>query len=96
MRFTIARLVIATIGGFVAAVWLPPLLHFDPRGAAGVTASAGVAGWIELALLRHSLTSRVGNVSAPVSYTARLWASALVAGAIGRGAYLALPPLHPC
>ena len=54
-----------------------------------------MAGWIELALLRHSLTRRVGTVSAPVSYTARLWASALVAGAIGRGAYLALPPLHP-
>ncbi len=96
MRFTIARLVIATIGGYVAAVWLPPLLHVDLKwGAAGLTASAGVAGWIELALLRHSLAVRVGNVSAPVSYTARLWASALVAGAIGRGAYLALPHMHP-
>src|SRR4029077_10656456 len=96
MRFTIARLVIATIGGYVAAVWLPPLLQLDMKwGAAGLTASAGVAGWIELALLRHSLTARVGNVSAPVSYTARLWASALVAGGIGRGAYLALPQLHP-
>jgi putative peptidoglycan lipid II flippase len=96
LRFTIARLVLATIGGYVAAVWLPPVSGLDAKwGAAGLTASAGIAGWVELVLLRHSLTRRVGNVAAPVSYTARLWASALVAGAAGRGAYLALPHMHP-
>jgi len=96
LRFTIARLVLATIGGYVAAVWLPPVSGLDAKwGAAGLTASAGIAGWVELVLLRHSLTRRVGNVATPVSYTARLWASALVAGAAGRGAYLALPHMHP-
>ena len=96
LRFTIARLVLATIGGYFAAVWLPPLLHLDLKwGAAGLTASAGVAGWIELALLRHSLARRVGNVSPSAGYLARVWGAALVAGAVSRAAYMALPPLPP-
>jgi putative peptidoglycan lipid II flippase len=96
LRFTIARLALATVGGYFAAIWLPPLLHLEMKwGAAGLTASAGVAGWIELALLRHSLTGRVGNVSPAAGYMARLWACSVVAGVASRGLYVMLPHMPP-
>jgi putative peptidoglycan lipid II flippase len=37
-----------TLLGYLFAIPLPHLLNKDPRwGAAGLTASAGIAGWIE-------------------------------------------------
>ena len=50
-------------------------------GVAGLTTSAGIAGWVEFALLRRALTERIGNVSLDVTFTAKLWAVAIVAGA---------------
>jgi putative peptidoglycan lipid II flippase len=48
--------------GMDARCRLPPLLGIDPRwGAAALAASAGVAGWIEFALLRRSLAKRIGR-----------------------------------
>jgi len=36
------------------SLWLPRALHLDPKlGAVGLTASAGLAGWVEFALLRR-------------------------------------------
>ena len=65
-------------------------------GAAGLTASAGVAGWIEFALLRASLNRRIGRTGLAASYVSRLWFAAgswrpRLPGAIK----LALPPLDP-
>jgi putative peptidoglycan lipid II flippase len=51
-------------------------------GAIGLTASAGVAGWIEFALLRRALNRRVGVVSLAPSLVVRLWIAA-IAGAAG-------------
>ena len=50
-------------------------------GTVGLTASAGVAGWLEFLLLRHALQKRIGPVSFPISYQLRLWSAALAAGA---------------
>jgi putative peptidoglycan lipid II flippase len=96
LRFTVARLALATVGGYFAAVWLPPALGLDLKwGAAGLTASAGIAGWIELVLLRRSLSARVGPVAPAAAYSARLWAAAAVAGAGSRGLYVVMPHLPP-
>jgi putative peptidoglycan lipid II flippase len=96
LRFALVRLGVAGALGYVAALVLPDVLGFDRRwGAAGLTASAGVAGWIEFALLRASVTRRIGRTGLPFSYVARLWGGALLGAAVAWGAKLLLPPLHP-
>ncbi|HET6316184.1 MAG TPA: murein biosynthesis integral membrane protein MurJ [Chloroflexota bacterium] len=96
LRFTVARLVLATVLGYIAAVWLPGWLGLELRwGAAGLTASAGIAGWIELALLRTSLQRRVGEVTPSSAYLARLWIAGALAGLGSRAVRMLLPPLSP-
>jgi putative peptidoglycan lipid II flippase len=51
-------------------------------GAVGLTASAGIAGWIEFLLLRRSLASRVGSAELPMSFLSRIWGSALVSAVV--------------
>jgi putative peptidoglycan lipid II flippase len=60
-----------------------------------LTAAGGVAGWIELWLLRASLRKRVGQVTPSLSFAARLWGAALVAGVASRLLYLAAPRMPP-
>jgi putative peptidoglycan lipid II flippase len=52
-------------------------------GTVGLTASAGIAGWLEFLLLRTFLQKRVGPVSFPLGFQMRLWGSAIAAGAAG-------------
>jgi putative peptidoglycan lipid II flippase len=51
-------------------------------GIAGLTASAGLAGWVEFGLLRRSLNRRIGATGLAAPYVARLW----LAAALGAGA----------
>jgi len=51
-------------------------------GAVGLTASAGIAAWIEFLLLRRKLGARIGRVALSGSLQGRLWGSASIAGAI--------------
>ena len=48
-------------------------------GTVGLTASAGVAGWLEFLLLRGALQRRIGPVAFPVPAQVRLWAAAVAA-----------------
>src|SRR5204863_6973310 len=90
LRYATVRVVLTTGLGYLCALPLPRLLALDPhRGAAGLTASAGVAGWVEFALLRRSLNARIGNTGVPATLLAKLWASA----AIGAAAAWMLKPL---
>jgi putative peptidoglycan lipid II flippase len=75
--------VLTVILGYLFAFPLPKLLHLDPKlGLAGLTASAGIAGWLEFLLLRRSLRKRVDRFSLPPRLALRLWSSALLAVAI--------------
>ncbi len=49
-------------------------------GAVGLTASAGIAAWIEFLLLRRKLGARIGRVALSGSLQLRLWSSASIAG----------------
>src|SRR5204863_146902 len=55
-------------------------------GAIGLTASAGLAGWVEFLLLRTSLGSRIGGVQLALGFQLRLWLSAIVGAAVATGA----------
>ena len=95
LNFAIIRVVLTVGLGYLFALPLPRLLGIDQRwGVAGLTLSAGLAGWVEFALLRRALQARIGTVVASVSRVARLWVGALIASACAlRGqAGAALPP----
>jgi hypothetical protein len=69
LRFAAIRLITATVLGYLGAIVLPPFLRISPHwGAAGLTASAGVAGWIEFLMLRASLNRRVGTKGLEKAY----------------------------
>lgn len=96
LRFAIIRVALTTLLGYFCAIPLPPAIGIDPRwGVAGLTASAGIAGWIEFALLRHALNRRIGKTGLPASLAARLWFAAAVGAAVAWGIKLAAGLIHP-
>jgi len=96
LRYAIVRVALTIVLGFLFAFPLPRLLGIDMKwGVAGLTASAGLAGWIEYALLRRTLDRRIGRPGLPASYTARLWASAAAGAAVAWGLKGLVPPMHP-
>jgi putative peptidoglycan lipid II flippase len=96
LQYAVIRVVLTTGLGYLSAIPLPHIIGIDPKwGAAGLTASAGVAGWIEFALLRRKLNQRIGRTGLPASYIAKLWAAALAGAVVGWGIKIILPALHP-
>jgi putative peptidoglycan lipid II flippase len=96
LRFAMVRVALTIVLGYLFAIPLPLQLGIDPRwGAAGLTASAGMAGWVEFHLLRRGLLSRLGSTRIPVSFVARLWGSAFAATAAAWVVKLALEGRHP-
>ncbi len=96
LRFAVLRVFLTTALGYLCAIPLPGWLGIEPRwGAAGLTASAGLAAWVEFHLLRASLNRRIGNTGLAPSYLVRLWVAALVAGLVGWGILRLLGETHP-
>ena len=96
LRFAIVRVALTTGLGYLFAVTLPGWLGIDPRwGVAGLTASAGIAGWVEFTLLRRTLNRRIGPSGLPSSLVVRLWISALVAAGAGWGIKVAIGISRP-
>jgi putative peptidoglycan lipid II flippase len=96
LRFAMIRVGSTIALGYLFAVPLPAQLGLNPRwGAAGITLASGLAGWIELQLLRRGLTPRLGSIRIPMSFVARLWGSAVAAAAAGWVVKLALEGQHP-
>jgi putative peptidoglycan lipid II flippase len=96
LRFAVIRVVLTTTLGYFCALVLPPLLHVPLRwGTAGLTASAGAAGWVEFFLLRRTLNQRIGHTGVPPALLGKLWATAAFSAAVAYGLKLTLPPWHP-
>jgi putative peptidoglycan lipid II flippase len=95
-RFAVLHVVLALVLGYPAALYLPPALGVEMRwGAVGLTASAGVAGWIEFLLLRRRLNGRLGRTGLPLPFAMKLWLSAALCAALAFALKLALGGLHP-
>jgi len=96
LRFAIVRVTLTTLLGYLFAIPLPPALGLAPMwGAAGLTASAGIAGWVELLLLRNRLNHRIGDTGLPAAFVGQLWVSAAGGAALGWVLKLALGPRQP-
>lgn len=96
LRFAVIRVLLTTALGFPFALFLPGWIGIDPKwGVAGLTASAGIAGWVEFILLRHALGKRIGRTALPASFTARLWGVSFFAGALAYLVKLQVGTDHP-
>lgn len=86
VRIALMRIGITAVLGVLAALWLPSALGVDRKwGVAGLTATAGIAAWIELLLLQRALNARIGRTGIPRGTLPPLWASAILACAAGLG-----------
>ncbi len=96
LRFAIVRMILTSILGYLAAWPLPHLLGIDPKwGTAGLTASWGVAAWIEFLLLRRGMERRIGKIESPLGYLLKLWLAAALAATVAWGIRWGLHPQDP-
>lgn len=80
LRFALVRLVFTAVLGLASALLLPRILGIPLQwGAVGLTASAGVAGWIEFHLLRRKMNKKLGATGVSIAMMGKLWAAAGVA-----------------
>lgn len=84
LRFAIVRVVLTGALGYLFAFPVPRALGLPAwAGAAGLTASAGMSGWVEFYLLRRGITRRIGPTHLPPGRLVKLWGAGLVAGVAG-------------
>jgi putative peptidoglycan lipid II flippase len=96
LAFALIRVVITGVLGWAAALPIPRALGWPPEyGAAGLTASAGLAGWIEFLLLYRGLSHRIGRFSLGGGTTARAWLAALASGGVAFALHRAVPIGQP-
>jgi putative peptidoglycan lipid II flippase len=87
--------VLTTALGYLAALRLPGWIGVDPKiGVAGLTASAGIAGWVEFYLLRRALGKQIGSTGVAPAFMVKLWGSALLAAAVAWGVKLGVTSQH--
>jgi putative peptidoglycan lipid II flippase len=96
LQYAIVHVLLATGLGYLFAIPLPRLLGLPQIwGAAGLTASAGLAGWVEMLLLRRTMNRRIGRTGLPAAYLGRLWTAAAAGAAVAWGIKLAVQGVHP-
>ena len=96
LRFALIRVALTTVLGYLFAIPLPRLLGIPQVwGAAGLTSSAGIAGWVEMLLLRRTMNQRIGRTGLPASYVGKLWAAAIAGAAAAWAVKLSIPVLPP-
>jgi putative peptidoglycan lipid II flippase len=101
LRFAIIRVILTGALGYLFAFPLRPVMVAGLQaagvplpqiaggtlglGAIGLTASAGVAGWVEFLLLRTALGSKIGPVQLALGFQIRLWLSAILGAGVALG-----------
>jgi putative peptidoglycan lipid II flippase len=95
-RFALIRVTLTIVLGYLFALPLRAALGFPATwGAAGLTISAGMAGWVEFALLRRAVNRRIGKTGIPARRLATLWGSAALAAAVALGIHALAPKSRP-
>jgi putative peptidoglycan lipid II flippase len=96
LRFAIVRVSLTLVLGYIFSIPLPPLLGIPQKwGVAGLTASAGISGWVEFTLLRWRMNRRIGHTGLNRALVLKLYAIALLAGVIAFAVKLQTAGLGP-
>ncbi|MDG0816228.1 murein biosynthesis integral membrane protein MurJ [Bdellovibrio svalbardensis] len=83
LQFAIIRVIFTTFLGGVFGFYLPKALGLEASwGTPGLTASAGLAGWIEFYFLRKALNKKIGKTGLSLKYQAKVWSIAIVSAGI--------------
>jgi putative peptidoglycan lipid II flippase len=96
LYYAVLRIAMGTGLGYMCAIPLPPTLGIEARwGVAGLTLASGLAGWVELTLLRGTLNRRIGRTGLSVLLVAKLWGAAIAGAIIAWLVKLGLWAPHP-
>ena len=95
LRFALLRVGLASLLGAASAMAAMRGLWPAEWGTAGLTASAGLAGWLEFFLLERALRRRLGPFTVGGIGLLLKWGAALVAGGVVFGLGRLLPGGHP-
>jgi putative peptidoglycan lipid II flippase len=96
LRYATLRVGLAAGLGWLLAFPVPRWLAIPPRlGLIGLSAAAGIAAWIEFALLRRAMNRRIGETGLEPSYQAKLWGAAAVSACAAFMVKLWMQGLHP-
>ncbi len=96
LRYAALRVFLTASLGYFSALHLPGLTGLNPRwGVVGLTASAGLCGWLEFVLLRNTLNKRLGSTGLPVAFVVKLWLAAGAGTAVAWIIKLLMGPVHP-
>jgi putative peptidoglycan lipid II flippase len=84
LRAALVRVAFTAVLGWAFALPVRDAFGYSATwGAFGLTASAGIAAWIEFSLLRRWLARRIGRVPVPVRLGLGALGAAIVAGGLG-------------
>jgi putative peptidoglycan lipid II flippase len=96
LRYALVRVGLTTVLGYLFAIPLPRWLGIPAVwGAAGLTMSAGIAGWVEMLMLRRTLNARIGTTGLPAAYVVKLWLASASGAAMAWGIKVALRTANP-
>lgn len=96
LRFALIRVALTIVLGYLFAIPMPGWIGIEQKwGVAGLTISAGIAGWVEFALLRWALDRRIGWTGMERSYLIKLYSLAIAAAAAGFALKLAMTGFGP-
>ncbi len=83
LQFAIIRVIFTTLLGLIFGFYLPKVLGLQASwGTPGLTASAGIAGWIEFYFLRRALNKKIGKTGLSLKYQAKVWSIAIVSAGV--------------
>ncbi|MBI4851607.1 MAG: murein biosynthesis integral membrane protein MurJ [Acidobacteria bacterium] len=95
-RFAVLRIMLSIILSFILALKLPGWLNIEAFwGTLGITLSAGLTSWLELFLLRRSLTKQIGATRLGWVLGIKLWLSAFIGAAVSVGVKFLIGKYHP-
>jgi putative peptidoglycan lipid II flippase len=96
LRCAVVRVLLTTMLGYLFAIPVPRAAGIPAAwGAAGLTMSAGIAGWVEMLMLRRRLNRRIGRTGLAANYLAKLWMAAASGAAVGWILKVAVPMSNP-
>src|SRR5262249_5025179 len=91
LYFAALRVALTAALAYWSAVKLPGELGLPQEmGGVGITATTGLAAWLEFLLLRRTLGRRIGRAGIEAGALLRLWLAAAVSAAAGLGVKVAL------
>ncbi|MGZ6070141.1 MAG: murein biosynthesis integral membrane protein MurJ [Myxococcaceae bacterium] len=83
LLFASIRVVLSAVLAYVSVRYGPGWFGVPVEiGAVGITATTGLAAWLEFLLLRRALARRIGRTGIPTRRLAWFWGSALTAGGL--------------